>query len=104
MPKIHLLPHLPSKLVKRLEREYSIMTDEELKYEFLQPDCPYCIEAYCSSGMLPVWCPDCCVYRWLGSPLMNELERRHMTPTYLYSLRDRELCREEVDELWRINV
>jgi hypothetical protein len=61
----------------RLKKEYMVMTLNELKYEYYQPDCPAC-RRFAKRHMcqLPEYCPDCGVIRTKDSPLVEELTRR----------------------------
>ena len=63
---------------ERLAKEYRLLPNSELLYQWRQPDCPGCQESVKRTGALPVWCSECCTIRQIDSPLIEELRYRNL--------------------------
>ena len=62
--------------LKYLVGYYSELSDYDLAYEYVQPDCIKCSKWLDDNDCLPKWCSDCCTFRDDDGPLAVEITSR----------------------------
>jgi hypothetical protein len=67
-----------------LSKYYSSLSDDDLSYEFTQPNCEHCQDCVEHGSGLPNWCHECCTIRFDDSPLMVELSKRNINVWAVY--------------------